>query len=562
MKTIAFHNLGCKVNSYELDVMQQIMREKGYKIVPFDQMADIYVINTCTVTNIADRKSRQMLHRAKQKNPNAVVVAVGCYVQTDLAGAVKDPAIDLAIGNNRKKDIAEILEQYLAEHDDNSLWENEDRPRGVCEEDGIDAKPISLKKENDAREDSGAGFEDKTLGGTTILDIAHEKEYEEMQLKTTAEHTRAYIKIQDGCNQFCSYCAIPLARGRVRSRKPEDVLREVEGIVAAGYQEIVLTGIHVSSYGIDFKTRSSSSSEKQKDGLAAPGNASVASSHGVAASKGESPAVNAGEAEKDMVARDYRGETQLFDLIERIHEVPGLQRIRISSLEPRIVTPESARRLAALPKVCPHFHLSLQSGCDATLKRMNRHYTAQQYLESVQALRAAYAPRVPAITTDVIVGFPGETEEEFAITKAFLETVGFYDMHVFKYSKRAGTRAAVMEGQIPDPIKASRSDVLLELEREQSIAFRKQKLGQVVAVLMEEEKEIGGKNYLLGHTTDYVRVALALNSDDMVAKCVDEQKTSKQASGLIATRAGEILQLKVTEFLTEEILLGQETNLF
>jgi threonylcarbamoyladenosine tRNA methylthiotransferase MtaB len=259
---------------------------------------------------------------------------------------------------------------------------------------------------------------------------------------------------------------------------------------------------------------------------------------------------------------DYRGQTKLFDLIEELHKVPGLQRIRISSLEPRIVTPETAKRLAALPKVCPHFHLSLQSGCDATLKRMNRHYTAQQYLESVQALRDAYAPMVPAITTDVIVGFPGETEEEFAITKAFLETVGFYEMHVFKYSKRAGTRAAVMEGQIPDPIKARRSDVLLELEREQSIAFRKQKLGQVVAVLMEEEKEIGGKNYLLGHTVDYVRVALALNRDDMVAKCVDEQKTSKQATGLIAARAGEILQLKVTEFLTEEILLGQQTNLF
>ena len=510
MKTIAFHNLGCKVNSYELDVMQQIMREKGYEIVSFDQMADIYVINTCTVTNIADRKSRQMLHRAKQKNPNAVVVAVGCYVQTDLAGAVKDPAIDLAIGNNRKKDIAEILEQYLAEHDKNNM-----------------------REEGDCHEGTPEG-EDKTLGGTTILDIAHEKEYEEMQLKTTAEHTRAYIKIQDGCNQFCSYCAIPLARGRVRSRKPEDVLREVEGIVAAGYQEIVLTGIHVSSYGIDFKTRSSSSSEKQMDGLA----------------------VNAGEAEKDMVARDYRGETQLFDLIERIHEVPGLQRIRISSLEPRIVTPESARRLAALPKVCPHFHLSLQSGCDATLKRMNRHYTAQQYLESVQALRAAYAPRVPAITTDVIVGFPGETEEEFAITKAFLETVGFYEMHVFKYSKRAGTRAAVMEGQIPDPIKASRSDTLLELEREQSIAFRKQKLGQVVSVLLEEKKKIGGKWYLLGHTVDYVRVALELEDNEEATKTADGQRTCTQAERTSA-HAGDILQLKVTEFLTEEILLGQ-----
>ena len=563
MKTIAFHNLGCKVNSYELDVMQQIMREKGYEIVPFDQKADIYVINTCTVTNIADRKSRQMLHRAKQKNPKAVVVAVGCYVQTDLAGAVKDPAIDLAIGNNRKKDIAKILEQYLAEHDDNSLWENEDRPRGVCEEDGIDAKPISLKKENDAREDSGAGFEDKTLGGTTILDIAHEKEYEEMQLKTTAEHTRAYIKIQDGCNQFCSYCAIPLARGRVRSRRPEDVLREVEGIVAAGYQEIVLTGIHVSSYGIDFANwlpKEENGGQKAEEMNSA----------------GDGVAVR---------PVDYRGQTRLFELIERIHEIPGLQRIRISSLEPRIVTPETAKRLAALPKVCPHYHLSLQSGCDATLKRMNRHYTAQQYLESVKALRDAYAPRIPAITTDVIVGFPGETEEEFAITKAFLETVGFYEMHVFKYSKRAGTRAAVMDGQVPDQVKAKRSDILLELEREQSIAFRKQKLGQTVSVLMEEEKKIGGKNYLLGHTVDYVRVALELEDAEctdeqkaslQAAECTDEQKASLQAAECTdeqktslhmeaentAAKVGEIMRLKVTEFLTEEILFGQETNLF
>ena len=532
MKTIAFHNLGCKVNSYELDVMQQIMREKGYEIVPFDKMADIYVINTCTVTNIADRKSRQMLHRAKQKNPNAVVVAVGCYVQTDLAGAVKDPAIDLAIGNNRKKDIAEILEQYLTEHDKNNAQESGDGQEGAPE------------------------GEDKTLGGTTILDIAHEKEYEEMQLKTTAEHTRAYIKIQDGCNQFCSYCAIPLARGRVRSRKPEDVLREVEGIVAAGYQEIVLTGIHVSSYGIDFTT----SIPDVGNGETKPGMLQTGSPGGerrTAETQKEAATQEPARANKVTALQetsavkpmDYRGQTKLFDLIEELHKVPGLQRIRISSLEPRIVTPETAKRLAALPKVCPHFHLSLQSGCDATLKRMNRHYTAQQYLESVQALRAAYAPRVPAITTDVIVGFPGETEEEFAITKAFLETVGFYEMHVFKYSKRAGTRAAVMDGQVPDQMKASRSDILLKLEREQSIAFRKQKLGQVVSVLMEEEKKIGGKNYLLGHTVDYVRVALALDGDDMVEKCTDEQKTS--------AKAGEILQLKVTEFLTEEILLGQ-----
>ncbi|MBR4731506.1 MAG: tRNA (N(6)-L-threonylcarbamoyladenosine(37)-C(2))-methylthiotransferase MtaB [Lachnospiraceae bacterium] len=503
MKTIAFHNLGCKVNSYELDVMQQIMREKGYEIVPFDKKADVYVINTCTVTNIADRKSRQMLHRAKQKNPEAVVVAVGCYVQTDLAGAVKDPAIDLAIGNNRKKDIAEILERYLAEREIN---------RDAA--DGGEPGEISGKAESYEI----SAVVDKTLGGETVLDIAHEKEYEEMQLKTTAEHTRAYIKIQDGCNQFCSYCAIPLARGRVRSRKQEDILKEIRGIVDAGYLEIVLTGIHVSSYGIDFAN------------------------------------------EVESGARDYRGVTRLFDLIEEIHKIPGLQRIRISSLEPRIVTPETAKRLAALPKVCPHFHLSLQSGCDATLKRMNRHYTAQQYFESVEALRSAYAPRIPAITTDVIAGFPGETEEEFAETKAFLEKVGFYEMHVFKYSKRKGTRAAVMDGQVPEPVKAQRSDVLLELERKQSLEFRSRKLGQVVEVLMEEEKVIGGKNYLLGHTTDYVRVALPLPGNG--AKVRPGAGTDAPETAGKKARAGEILRLELLEFLTEDILLGRETDLF
>ncbi|MBO4749397.1 MAG: MiaB/RimO family radical SAM methylthiotransferase [Lachnospiraceae bacterium] len=487
MKTIAFHNLGCKVNSYELDVMQQIMREKGFEIVPFDQKADVYVINTCTVTNIADRKSRQMLHRAKQKNPEAVVVAVGCYVQTDLEGALKDPAIDLVIGNNRKKDIAQILEEYFS------------------------------------------SVPDKTLGGTTVLDIAKEKEYEEMQLKTTAEHTRAYVKIQDGCNQFCSYCAIPLARGRVRSRKAEDILSEIRGVVAAGYLEIVLTGIHVSSYGIDLAM------QERKEALA-------------------------GNAQDASAPVDYRGKTKLFDLIEQIHEIPGLERIRISSLEPRIVTPETAKRLAALPKVCPHFHLSLQSGCDETLKRMNRHYTAQQYLESVQALREAYAPRVPAITTDVIVGFPGETEEEFETTKAFLQKVGFYEMHVFKYSKRKGTRAAVMPDQVPDQVKAERSDVLLALEREQSVAFRRNKLGQTEEVLFEEEKIVGGKLYLLGHTMDYVKVALPITHGQ--AQKAPKQMGTPERQTPQAPTSGTLCTLTLQEFLTEEILLGHEVTLF
>lgn len=454
MKSVAFHNLGCKVNSYELDVMQQILQEKGYRIVPFDQIADIYIINTCTVTNIADRKSRQMLHRAKQKNPEAVVVAVGCYVQTDREGALQDGSIDLAVGNNRKKDIARILEEFLK-----------------------------------AREESAARqiMPDKTLGDTTILDLDRPCDYEEMTLSRTAEHTRAYIKIQDGCNQFCSYCVIPYARGRVRSRREEDILEEIRGLVAQGYQEIVLTGIHISSYGIDFEEGAS-----------------------------------------------YRGESRLIDLVEHIHDrVEGLARIRLGSLEPRIITAETAGRLGALERLCPHFHLSLQSGCDETLKRMNRQYTTGQYLQGVQYLRQAFPH--PAITTDVIVGFPGETEEEFACTKAFLEQVGFFEMHIFKYSRRAGTRADRMPGQLTERVKAARSDELFALEAKQSEAFRRDYIGRQAEILWEDRREIEGRTYWLGHTGDYVKVALPAGEDDL---------------------SNTVTQVRAERFLTEDILLG------
>ena len=407
MKSVALHNLGCKVNGYEMDVMQQMLQEKGYKIVPFDEPADIYIVNTCTVTNIADRKSRQMLHRAKKMNPSAVVVAVGCYVQTDEEGVSKDAAIDLAIGNNRKKDLIEILEDYLQKQD---LTDME-----------------------------------------TVIDINHTDEYEEMTLKRTAEHTRAYIKIQDGCNQFCSYCIIPYARGRVRSRKEDDIMREVEGIVAAGYQEIVLTGIHISSYGLD------------------------------------------------------RGESELLHLLQRLHEVEGLKRIRLGSLEPRIVTEEFAKRISAMPKICPHFHLSLQSGCDSVLKRMNRRYDSREYFETTELLRTCYDH--PAITTDVIVGFPQETEEEFEMTKAFVQKVNFYEMHVFKYSKRHGTRAAVMDGQITEAVKSRRSSILIEEGKRMSHAYRSGFIGQEVEVLFEECHEIADKTYWVGHTPQYVKVA-------------------------------------------------------
>ena len=435
MKSVALHNLGCKVNGYEMDVMQQMLQEKGYKIVPFDELADIYIINTCTVTNIADRKSRQMLHRAKKRNPEAVVVAVGCYVQTGEENIRKDEAIDLAIGNNRKKDLLPILEEYLAK-----------RKQTVREYD--------------------------------VIDINHTDEYEEMQLTRTAEHTRAYIKIQDGCNQFCSYCIIPYARGRVRSRDEEDILKEVRGLVAAGYQEIVITGIHISSYGVD------------------------------------------------------RGEPELLQLLQKLQEVEGLSRIRIGSLEPRIITEEFAGKIASLSKICPHFHLSMQSGCDSVLKRMNRHYDSREYFEKTQLLRKYYDN--PAITTDVIVGFPGETEEEFRITEAFVRKVNFFEMHIFKYSKRQGTVAARMEGQITEAEKGRRSTILMEAEKEMSHAYRAGYIGYETEVLFEEKKEAEGETYWVGHTPQYIKVA---------KKAGDENWNNRLEKG------------KIIGFLQEDILL-------
>lgn len=439
MKNVALHNLGCKVNSYEIEVMQEKLEEKGYKIVPFAPGADIYVINTCTVTNIADRKSRQMLHKAKKMNPDAVVVAVGCYVQTGTESVKMDSCIDLAIGNNRKKDIVPILEEYLAQKEGN--------------------------------------LSDKTLGETTILDINDGKqEYEEMTLTRTGEHTRAYIKIQDGCNQFCTYCIIPFARGRVRSRKEEDIIREVEGLVKAGYQEIVVTGIHLSSYGLDFIRKDSG------DYL-----------QGV-----------------DIRKQAYQ-KGLLIDILEKIHQVEGLKRLRIGSLEPRIITEEFAERLRKMKKLCPHFHLSLQSGCNDTLKRMNRFYTAEEYKEKVLLLRRVFSNAV--LTTDVIVGFPGETEEEFQETYEYLKEIDFYEMHIFKYSKRKGTVAAERKDQVLDEIKTKRSDILLQLAKEQSDRYRKDCLGKEVTVLIEERKNIGGEEYQVGYTPTYLKVAVKEEKD-------------------------------------------------
>lgn len=409
MRKAAFHNLGCKVNSYETEAMQQLLEDAGYEIVPFREGADVYIINTCSVTNVSDRKSRQMLHRAKKMNPSAAVVAVGCYVQAAGAELKKDEAVDLIVGNNQKKDLVQILDDYFTDH-----------------------------------ENSGE-----------ILDIGHSQEYEELHIRRIADHTRAFIKVQDGCNQFCSYCIIPYTRGRVRSRRPEDIEHEVRGIAEAGYKEIVLTGIHLSSYGVDFKD------EQQEN---------------------------------------------LLTLIKRLDQIPGIERLRLGSLEPRIVTREFAKELARLRTICPHFHLSLQSGCDATLKRMNRRYNAAEYQACCEILREEFDN--PAITTDVIVGFPGETEEEFAETERFLKAIHFYEMHIFKYSRRAGTRAADMPDQVPEGTKSVRSDILLALEKQQSLEYRGRFLGTEEEILLEEPIEIDGTKYMMGHTRQYVKGAV------------------------------------------------------
>ncbi len=441
MKTIAFHNLGCKVNAYETDAMMEALTTAGYRIVPFESEADIYIVNTCSVTNIADRKSRQMLHRAKKLNPSAVVVAVGCYVQTGKERIEKDDAIDLAIGNNRKKEIVEILAKYLNE-----------------------------------REQSP---ERRFAYDLYIPDLTKPVSYEELTIKSTGKNTRAYMKVQDGCNQFCSYCIIPYARGRVRSRRKEDILAEAQGLAGAGYKEIVLTGIHLCSYGLDFLKEEH---ERQTD------------------AKGE----------YDYLQQTYQNGF-LLDLIHALCGIGGIERVRLGSLEPRIVTPEFAAALKAEPKICPHFHLSMQSGCDATLKRMNRHYTSAEFKEKVEILRKTFAD--VAVTTDVIVGFPGETEEEFEITRSYLDTLNLYEMHVFKYSKRQGTRAASMPGQLTEAVKSARSDVLLAMEERQSRAFRERFVGRTVPVLFEEAYEGGGKRYMIGHTREYVRIAVETDAD-------------------------------------------------
>lgn len=411
-RTVAIHSLGCKVNSYEAESMEQLLKQAGYTIVPFDEniTADIYIINTCSVTNIADRKSRQMLHKSKKINPDAIVVAAGCYVNADTKKAAEDNAVDIVLGNNCKINIVEALENYYKDKNNSEM----------------------------------------------VVDFKERQEYEELKLDEVSTHTRAYIKIQDGCNQFCSYCIIPYTRGRIRSRDIDEIEEEVTKLVSKGFKEVVLTGIHLTSYGVD------------------------------------------------------NNKGSLLEVIMRLDKIDGLQRIRLGSLEPRVITEEFAKTLSSSKKICPHFHLSLQSGCDTVLKRMNRKYTTQEYYDKCCILRKYF--NNPAITTDVIVGFPQETEEEFEATKVFLEKVHFYEMHIFKYSRRKGTVADRMEGQVDEKVKTQRSAILLELENKMSKEYRQQHIGKTEEVLIEEIVSENGKDYLMGFTPDYIRVKIACDT--------------------------------------------------
>ena len=435
---VALHNLGCKVNAYEIEAMQQLLEEAGYEIVPFEPGADIYVINTCTVTNIADRKSRQKLHKAKKMNPEAIVVATGCYVQTGGEKLEKDEAIDLVLGNNQKINIVEALAEYA---------------------------------------------ENKPGHGSHVIKINQTKEYEELSIDHTAEHVRAYIKVQDGCNQFCTYCIIPYARGRVRSRNIESVLKEVRALAEKGYKEVVLTGIHLSSYGVDFP-------EEKKE--------------------------------------------TLLSLIRAVHEIEGIRRIRLGSLEPGIVTREFAEGIAALPKVCPHFHLSLQSGCDETLERMNRRYRSGEYRERCELLREVYGN--PALTTDVIVGFPQESEEEFRKSYDFVDSIRFYETHIFKYSRRQGTKAAAMDGQLTEAEKSFRSEKMIELHHRHAGDYEKSMLGKNLEVLIEEEYTKDGRTWYLGHSREYIKTAVP----------------KSEAYGV-----NDIVIVKAEGFLEEHIMTGE-----
>ena len=414
VKKVAFCSLGCKVNQYETNAMAQKFIEHGYEVVEFDEYADVYIVNTCTVTNVADRKSRQMLRRAKEINKDATLVACGCYAQVAKDELKKIPEIDLIIGNNEKNDIIQIVENHIAQK----------------------------------------GAED------LVSDVMYKLDYVELGTTTYTEKTRAVIKVQDGCDRFCSYCLIPYARGHIRSRKIENVIEEIKKVVEEGIKEVVITGIHIASYG-----------------------------------------------------RDFKGENiGLIDLLEEINKIQGLHRIRLGSIEPTIITDEFVERLSKLDKICDHFHLSLQSGCTETLKRMNRKYTTEEFKAVTKRLRSKF-PNA-ALTTDIIVGFPGETDEEFNTTYEFLKEIAFYKMHIFKYSQRKGTKAAVMPNQVDGKIKEERSKKLIELSNENEYNYNKKYIGKQVEVLFEEREG----EYLKGHTTNYIVVKHKTDKDDLINK--------------------------------------------
>jgi threonylcarbamoyladenosine tRNA methylthiotransferase MtaB len=448
-KTAAFLSLGCKVNSYETEAMRGMFEIAGYDIVDFKETADVYVVNTCTVTNIADRKSRQMLHQAKHRNPEAIIAAVGCYVQAAEEVLLEDSAVDLVIGNNKKSDIVSMVER--------------------CRD--------SRNKEE------------------LVIDINEERDYEELNVISTMEKTRAFIKIQDGCNRFCSYCIIPYVRGRVRSRKEEEILTEIMELTKKGYKEIVLTGIHISSYGTD---RIIESKDDQNN------------------------------SEQDYLP--------LADLISKIGQIPSIERIRLGSLEPRIITEEFLTAISAVKQFCPHFHLSLQSGSDTVLKRMNRKYTAGEYYERVLQIRQQFEQ--PSFTTDVIVGFPGETQEEFEETKAFVKKIGFSHIHVFKYSKRAGTKAAEMQDQVPEEVKNQRSNELIAISETMSKEYKDLFLGKIEKILIEEQVTIDGRNYQVGHNERYLKLAVYSDVD----------------------LTNQLIQVRVGNKLSEEIMLCEITH--
>lgn len=450
------------MNAYETEVMQQALQQAGYTLRAFEEAADVYIINTCSVTNIADRKSRQMLHRARSLNPAAVVVAAGCYAQAGAEALKQDGTVDIILGNQEKKDLVGVLERYFA-----------------------------------ARKEKG---QEEKFVLAEVGDIAAVREYDEPGAEAMEDHTRAFLKIQDGCNQFCSYCIIPYVRGRIRSRRWEDIRGEALRLAAHGYREMVLTGIHLSSYGKDFSV--------------------------------DTARADGGEEKAEESARS------LGEVLCLLDALPGIDRIRVGSLEPKIVTEEFVHVLKKLKHFCPHFHLSLQSGSDAVLRRMNRHYSAEEFLRGVELLRSVFPDA--AITTDVIVGFPGETETEFEETVEFVKKVGFYETHIFPYSRREGTKAANMPGQLTRAEKAARAARLTETAQRLSREFRERRIGSEDEILTEEMVEIGGKRWLVGNSKEYVK--LAIDAKECAAlKIGVNQLVRGRVTGFIN---GELLRLE------------------